>query len=321
MQQQRRFPVLILAFNRPNLILELLKSLSPEDISVIYISIDGPRNSGDHQKAIEIVEIAQSLQTLIPIKIRKSDINLGCRLGVISGIDWFFTNEIEGGVILEDDCIPESEFFEFLRKVESQEQSSEIAMISAHNPLRTVNLVNFTSRFIFINGWYMKSSIWKNLRANLFQVKLPSRYLKSNYPRKLSEAIFWWSAYMRARIGIHDTWDSLLYRTICEKGYGCLLPSKNFIENRGFGVDATHTTDPTGSIFLPNGQEMAEKLSSGAELDELILSRYFGVKKRHAVTPFLKVMWDLCKTRKFPNFERQLQMSKPTFISIDNLYT
>ena len=34
-----------------------------------------------------------------------SDKNLGCRLGVTRAINWFFEN-VDEGIILEDDCIP-----------------------------------------------------------------------------------------------------------------------------------------------------------------------------------------------------------------------
>ena len=110
---EQKFSVVILAFNRPNLVRELIESLSSDDVSSLYVSIDGPRNETDRKKNAEIVNIAKNSSKKFPVYIRQSDANLGCRLGVISGLDWFYRETIDGGLILEDDCYLDSKFFKF----------------------------------------------------------------------------------------------------------------------------------------------------------------------------------------------------------------
>ena len=39
--------------------------------------------------------------------------NLGCQVAVSNGISWFF-EQVEFGIILEDDCIVDKEFFDFV---------------------------------------------------------------------------------------------------------------------------------------------------------------------------------------------------------------
>ena len=39
-----------------------------------------------------------------------SDVNQSCRLGVSRAITWFF-EQVEEGIILEDDCLPHPDFF------------------------------------------------------------------------------------------------------------------------------------------------------------------------------------------------------------------
>jgi hypothetical protein len=39
-------------------------------------------------------------------------VNQGCRLGVSRAITWFF-EQVEEGIILEDDCVPHPEFFPY----------------------------------------------------------------------------------------------------------------------------------------------------------------------------------------------------------------
>jgi len=41
-----------------------------------------------------------------------SDVNQGCRLGVSRAITWFF-EQVEEGIMLEDDCLPHPDFFSY----------------------------------------------------------------------------------------------------------------------------------------------------------------------------------------------------------------
>ena len=135
----------------------------------------------------------------------------------------------------------------------------------------------------------------------------------------MSEAIFWWAAYARARIGIHDTWDSLFYRAFSTKGFQGLVPGRNLIQNVGFGENATHTTDPHGSILLKNGPELAENINVAGQLDSIIATSYFKITKRHAITPFVKVARDFLKVRHFPDFQKQLKESESDFFVLGEL--
>jgi len=42
--------------------------------------------------------------------------NLGCKYAVSGAIDWFFEN-VEQGIILEDDCLPDPSFFRFCQEM------------------------------------------------------------------------------------------------------------------------------------------------------------------------------------------------------------
>jgi hypothetical protein len=310
---EQKFPVLVLAFNRPKLVRDLIESLSPDDVSSLYVSIDGPRTEADRQKATEIVNIAKDSSKKFPVYVRLSEENLGCRLGVISGLDWFYRETIDGGLILEDDCYLDSKFFSFLRSKLHLIETQQVAMISAHNPLGHVSLGDFKSRFVFIHGWYMQIEAWENLRRSLFKLSAPSRFRHTRHPRDLSESIFWWATYARARIGIHDTWDSLFYRAFSDLGYSCLVPQNNFIENRGFGEDATHTFDPQGSIFLKDGPELARNALSSEDLDQLIAKKYFKINRFHTITPWLKVAIDYFRVLHLPRFEISLDATAAKF--------
>ena len=311
MKKKEKIPVLILAFNRPKLVQELLTKLEKSEISELFISIDGPRNVSDFKKADEILQTVKQFSEDIPIHIRRGQANLGCRLGVISGLDWFF-NQVSGGLVLEDDCHPSEGFFDYLQTYRDLLLSGKIQMITAHNPYQQVQIDNYFSRYAFIHGWYMQSEAWREIRKEIFKVAGPQFASFKERGADTPEVIFWWAAYLRARIGPHNTWDSLFYRAFVENGFYCLVPRSNMVENHGFGTDATHTLDPNVSILIPCGPSRAKLLSTSKELDKGISELHFKIRFRHVITPLFKVFLDLIRIRKFPNYENQITKSQST---------
>lgn len=309
-------PILILAFNRPHLTKELLNRLNEDEISELYVSIDGPRSESDIEKATEIMALIENFSHKLPVNVRLGKSNLGCRLGVIAGLDWFFS-QVQGGLVLEDDCHPQDGLLKFITANNERGTQEKIGMISAHNPFREVATENYLSRFIFIHGWYMKSCVWAELRTEIFLVTTPKIFGLRGSCGGIPESVFWWSAYIRARIGLHDTWDSLLYRAFRQRGYLCLVPKVNMIENMGFGAEATHTSNPEGSIFLEDGPELALGLQCPDLLDDIISRRHFKIKSHHMVTPFVRVLLDFIRVRVFPDFEKQIQGAQVSFYTLN----
>ena len=78
----------------------------------IFVAADGPRDDSEREvcqltrKELESVDWECTIETFF------SQTNKGCRLGVSSSITWFF-QRVEQGIILEDDCIPHTDFFTF----------------------------------------------------------------------------------------------------------------------------------------------------------------------------------------------------------------
>ncbi len=309
MKNESRFPVLILAFNRPHLVKKLLPRLELSKISEIFVSIDGPQNESDVENADLIIKILSELSTKVPIRIKRGKSNLGCRLGVISGLDWFF-NQVTEGLVLEDDCHPKDGLFDFIATYKDLKSRHRIGMITAHNPFGEIRADYHLSRYAFIHGWYMKKEIWQEIRKDIFAVKLPDFTVAKHRKVRFSETIFWWSAYMRARIGPHDTWDALFYRAFTAQRFYCLVPQVNLIENHGFGSGATHTTNAESSILIKNGPEIATTFSSPDQIDHRISHDHFRIRARHTVTPLVKVAIDLIKVRHFPDYEKQIRKSQ-----------
>ena len=108
-------PILFNVFNRPDCtkrVFDVIKLVKPK---YLYVHCDGARerNNGDIEKVNEVRKIIlDGVDWDCELKILFRDENLGCGLGPSSAITWFFEN-VDEGIILEDDCLPHPDFFNY----------------------------------------------------------------------------------------------------------------------------------------------------------------------------------------------------------------
>ena len=108
---EKSVPVLFLIFNRPATTQKVFDEIKQVKPSKLFISADGPRegNINDERLCKQARKITDQVDWECDVKYLYRDNNLGCRLAITSGIDWFFEH-VDEGIILEDDCIPEIGF-------------------------------------------------------------------------------------------------------------------------------------------------------------------------------------------------------------------
>ena len=104
--------VLFLVFNRPETTRQVFEAIKSAQPPRLYVAADGPRtdHEGEREQCEIVREIATALNWPCDLKTLFRDDNLGCKIGVSEGINWFFENE-EEGIILEDDVLPLPSFF------------------------------------------------------------------------------------------------------------------------------------------------------------------------------------------------------------------
>lgn len=294
--------MLVIGFNRPNLLACLLDRLRENGIEEVFIALDGPRNKVDELICEESFKTSLSHSPNFNLRILRRNQNLGCCLGVVSALDWFF-KQVNFGIILEDDCLPENAFFSYVEKSRddsSGNQHEGFSIISGHNPFGQRKLHELTG-YVLIHGWATWSSTWISIRNNYFNHTLPVLSNANGEKRKLRDAIYWWANSTRSRLGGVDTWDSIFAERVWRLGYKCLIPKQNLISNVGFGKLGTHTQDERESNILSNPE-----IYSDFDLDTALSRGYFGIKFRHMFTPFFKVIIDFLKVHKRKPFEEIL---------------
>jgi len=246
-------PVLFLIFNRPKYTKQVFEEIRLYKPNKLYIAADGPRKNIESD--ILLCEETRSVLKLIDwdcdIKTLFIDENLGCKINVANAIDWFFVNEIDG-IILEDDVVPNLDFFKFCEYcLEKYKEDERIMMITGTNYLSNNNLEStyFFSKHFTIWGWATWKRAWKYYDISMQKWKEPNikndiKYLfNGNYIWKHFEYTFdSLNTYGK------NNWDiQWVFSCIINNGY-CITPKVNLISN--IGINGTHSKNLTDSHFL-----------------------------------------------------------------------
>jgi hypothetical protein len=283
--------VLILAFLRQYGVKRLIESCLENDVTRIYISIDGPRSDSDRSIQEEMLEIIREFQvaTSTEFFVQRHERNLGVGVGVISGLDWFFTHE-GSGHILEDDLQVDSNFFNFSRLALLEFANHEsVKMISGSQliPIASCGEDVPWSNYPMIWGWSSWSDKWEEMRVGLLHRKSYVCFRKDPNVNN-----FWAIGANRVLDGKVDTWDTPLAAEFYRRMWICITPPSNLVTNSGDDLQAFHTKGDTFGLNLP-----INKLSSSLDFYSLsspeCINGYnkqlekivFKVKKRHLFSP------------------------------------
>ena len=241
-------PILFVFFNRPDVVQTSFKILQELKPSKLYLSCDGPRkNVRDDITNIEKCKnIINSMITWdCDIKKRFLTQNIGCSKGVSTAIDWFFNNE-ESGIILEDDCIPDLNFFFFCDELlEKYKNDYRVGMIAGYNQLGEIDTPYsyVFSKYKACWGWATWKRAWSNFDINMkWRETLYNNDIIQNMGFKGKDYRYW--KYRLKMIDKNEVsaWDWQWYFSLASENQLCIFPKVNLISNIGFGNNATHTS-------------------------------------------------------------------------------
>jgi hypothetical protein len=243
-----RSAVLFLVFSRPDTTRQVFEAIRAAQPPRLYVAADGPRTSrkGEKDRCEEVRRIATAVDWPCIVKTLFRDENLGCKLGVSGGIDWFFANE-EEGIIIEDDVLPLPSFFPYCDVVlEKYRNNEKIAMISGCNlishklsPIESY----FFSRNIHIWGWASWRRAWRHYDVSMksWPQWRDQGELSKMFPHNRLAVYYWDHVYNSVYSGKMDTWDYQWHYICWRLGALSVWPSNNLTRNLGFGRGATNT--------------------------------------------------------------------------------
>ena len=111
-------PVAFIIFNRPDTTEKVFAEIARARPPKLLVIADGPRatRAGEAERCAATRAIIGRVDWACELLTNYSDVNLGCKNRVASGIDWVF-EQVPEAIILEDDCLPHPTFFRFCEEL------------------------------------------------------------------------------------------------------------------------------------------------------------------------------------------------------------
>jgi hypothetical protein len=248
-------PIAFFLFRRPEtteLVFSSIRRARPE---TLFLIADGPRAqvSGEFELCNQTRAIVKKIDWPCQVFRIYSDSNLGLRERILSGLDEVFSL-VDRAIILEDDCLPNTSFFDFCEELlEKYENTADIALISGFNfaPIRNSNFDYYFSKSASIWGWATWATQWRTFRSS------PQVESWSNFElRELSKTFH---SYLQRRefislakiAGTLNTWDVSVAVWIRQNRLLTVVPFTNLVSNIGFGEQATHTKFEAFDVQTP----------------------------------------------------------------------
>jgi len=252
-------PILFLIFNRPELTKQVFEKIREVQPSSLYVAADGPRphKSEDIDLCAQARKIVQDgIDWPCEVKYLFREKNLGCGLAISGGISWFFEH-VESGVILEDDCLPNSSFFHFCE--EMLIKYSGVENVGAISGTNFFNSISSASSYAFSYyggnwGWATWRRAWKYFDLNVLQKnnshKNDLNFLEKNFRNKhqvLGLKNLFGSVISNQKLAC-STWDFQWFFIRLKFELLTIVPAVNLITNIGLNAGTHFESDLDSQI-------------------------------------------------------------------------
>lgn len=235
-------PILFLIYNRLELTEKVFQCIREIKPKYLYVAADGPKDQHQDLNKCDITRkiVLNNIDWECEIKTLFLENNLGCGKAVSKAITWFF-DQVEMGIILEDDVLPNLTFFGFCEELlEYYSDDSEIMHISGgcYLPDRFFNNESYYfTKYPFIWGWATWRRAWSYFKYEIGEMDVDSEHydlseIEINYWQQIKESI------LKDEL---DTWGFRWNFSIWKMRALAISSTINLVQNIGFSEDSTHT--------------------------------------------------------------------------------
>ncbi len=263
--------IIVFAYNRSKHLKKVLDGLRKnKGILKLYIFQDGLKCEEHRAEWENTYNVIKKIDWCNVI-FKQAPMNRGLAASIISGVNKVF-EENDAVIVLEDDCVPHSQFLEYMTKaLEKYSDCKKVYHIGASSePVDVID--NGTDAYFLgrINSWG-----WGTWKDRWVQFSNDYKMLgKIKQDPELNEWFELWGEDLEAHIlgsiyGTTDTWAAFWALTvIMKKGY-CMSPYESLIDNIGFDNSGVHckagksmlklrAKDKLSEIILPEKVEFAQ---------------------------------------------------------------
>ena len=261
-------PVLIIAFNRPDMLQIVFEQVRRAKPKKLYFAVDGPRpeRMDDVENCNKVKEIVKQVDWPCDVHTLFRTENVGCGRGPAEAISWAFENE-DRLIILEDDCVAANSFFRFCEDMlERYKNDTRIWNISGrshqHGCKYFDNQDYLFSSYAHTNGWATWKRCWEQMDMMMSDVPeflamggYINTFFNEKYVKIANEKLL--KKYRTIEKEVTHSWDSQWGYAKAKNGGLGIVPCKNLIHNIGIG--GTHTNKPTKALLM-EAEELPEMI-------------------------------------------------------------
>lgn len=246
-------PILFVIFNRFDCTVQSFNIIRDVQPKYLYVASDGPRkgNQNDIKSCKQCRDyVLENIDWDCEVKTLFRHENLGCGRGASEAITWFFNN-VEYGIIIEDDVLLAKEFFIFCDQLLPKFLNNErIMQISSFNPC----IKNKQSdRYYFTSyprcwGWATWKRAWGHFDFAM------TEWLSYKKSKKYKQIFPFWECWIHTKVWdrifadiqkgeVLKVWDyQWALEVFINRGI-CIVPGVNLAKNIGIGENATNCFD------------------------------------------------------------------------------
>jgi hypothetical protein len=283
-------PVLLLAWRRPHTTQQVINAIRAVKPTRMFVACDGPnpKRPGEAAKVMATRQVIErEIDWPCTMEWRYSEANQGCKLGVSRAITWFF-DQVEAGIILEDDCVPHLDFFYFCSTLlDLYRDDQRVWTITGDNfqhGQKHGDASYYFSKYNHCWGWATWRRAWQHYQGGL--PFWPQWQGTDSWNRVLpasQERRYWQRIFNRVYRGRADSWAYPWTACVWYHGGLTATPNSNLVSNIGFGEDGTHTKKG-GSEFENMAVECLGELTNPKivaqheDADQYVFENLFGGK-------------------------------------------
>lgn len=258
MKENIEIPVLLVVFNRPDTALQVIRAIKKVKPKKLYIAADGP--GGPHNKNAKLCK--ETRETVLDevdwdceVLTLFREENLGCARGVSGAVSWFFETE-EMGIILEDDCVPDTSFFyfceELLHRYKDDNRIMQIGGCNIQQGKSHGPASYYFSRYAEIWGWATWKRAWKHFDFDMIHYHdfVEQGGLKNLFPDSAVENRWKKNFEFIKNESPPSVWGYRWMYSIWKENGLSITPNVSLVQNVGFDERAVHTKSPDNPFAI-----------------------------------------------------------------------
>jgi len=272
-------PVLLLGFNRPDRLHDLIASLRASAPPIVRIAVDGPRSNrpGERNLVAECLRAVELVDWTDDVEVLERASNMGLERAIPDAVSWVLSSH-ESVIVIEDDVIIGDQFIDFAQCMLSRfAADNRIMHVSGYNVVPSEALSNPSSSIRLSRvpeslAWATWRRAWQSYEPDLSWTRSCPHNEMANLVGSRLVASRWRQNFALADRRLISTWAYRWIASMWAQDGWCISPNRNLVSYRGYDA-GTHTRRRAKWLELPI-EHLSYQLDSGTPVVDERGERY-----------------------------------------------